>query len=250
MVTFAHISDLHIGQDHDSARALRRAKRAVDYLDALPGDVDALLVTGDIADHGAPDEYAVATELLATTRFPLLACPGNHDERVAYQRHFLEQPDDGGEPVNQVYHLPGATVAMCDSTIPGRDDGVLDDTTLSWLDKVLADAPDDEPAFVCFHHPPVVLHAPLVDGIRQFGAENLAEIIERHPQVAAVLCGHAHTAAASTFAGRPLLVAPGVVSTGVLPFESSTPVDFELPPAIAFHVLSDDRRLTTHFRSL
>jgi 3',5'-cyclic-AMP phosphodiesterase len=55
---------------------------------------------------------------------------------------------------------------------------------------------------------------------------------------------------ASTFAGRPLLVAPGVVSTSVLPFENSTPVDFGLPPAIAFHMLAGDRGLTTHFRSL
>lgn len=250
MVTFAHLSDIHLGQDHDPARALRRAERVVGYLNALPGDVDAILLTGDIADHGAPAEYAAARELLATTRFPVLSCPGNHDDRVAYQRRFLQVPDDGGEPVNQVHHLPGTTVAMCDSTIPGRADGILDDTTLAWLDKVLTEAPDDEPAFVCFHHPPVVLHTPLVDDIRQFGAPNLAAVLDRHPQVAAVLCGHAHTSAASTFAARPLLVAPGVVSTAVLPFESSTPVDFELPPAVAFHVLGDDRRLTTHFRSL
>ncbi len=250
MVTFAHVSDIHVGQDHDAARAMRRAEQVVGYLNGLPGQIDAILLTGDIADHGAPEEYRAARDLMATARFPVLACPGNHDDRVAYQRDFLGTPDDDGRPVNQVHHLPGATVAMCDSTIPGRDEGVLDDTTLSWLDKTLAGAPEDEPAFVCFHHPPVVLHIPLVDEIRQFGDENLAEIVASHPNVTAVLCGHAHTAAASTFAGRPLLVAPGVVSTGVLPFESSTTIDVGLPPAIAFHVLDDDRRLTTHFRSL
>jgi 3',5'-cyclic AMP phosphodiesterase CpdA len=250
MVTLAQVSDLHIGQDHDPARAMRRAERVVGYLNALPGEVDAILVTGDIADHGAPEEYRAARELLATTRFPVLACPGNHDDRVAYQRHFLETSDDGGQAVNQVHRLAGATVAMCDSTIPGRNEGVLDDPTLGWLDEVLSDTPDDEPAFVCFHHPPVVLHSPLVDDIRQFGVVRLAEVLDDHPNVVAVLCGHAHTAAASTFAGRPLLVAPGVVSTGVLSFEAGAPVDYDLPPAIAFHVLDDDRRLTTHFRSL
>jgi hypothetical protein len=64
----------------------------------------------------------------------------------------------------------------------------------------------------------------------------------------ALLCGHAHTAAATTFAGLPLLVAPGVVSTSVLPFESDAIVDLEQPPMLAFHVLHDDRRLTTHYR--
>jgi hypothetical protein len=38
--------------------------------------------------------------------------------------------------------------------------------------------------------------------------------------------------------------------TSVPPFESDGVVDFGLPPAIAFHVLDDDRGLTTHFRSL
>jgi 3',5'-cyclic AMP phosphodiesterase CpdA len=249
MVTLAHISDLHIGQDPDPERALRRATRAVGYLNALPGEIDAIIVSGDIADHGAPDEYEAARELLATTRFPVLACPGNHDDRIAYQRHFLDVPDGGDRPVNRVHYLPGATVAMCDSTIPGRNEGVLDDTTLGWLDDVLTDAPDD-PAFVCLHHPPVALHSPLVDGMRLGEAERLADLLARQPKVIAVLCGHAHTAAASTFAGRPLLAAPGVASTGVLPFENSTPVDFGLPPAIAFHVHDGERGLTTHFRSL
>jgi hypothetical protein len=62
------------------------------------------------------------------------------------------------------------------------------------------------------------------------------------------VCGHAHTPAASTFAGRPLLVAPGVVSTLRLPWEHGEVLDHSLPPAIAFHVLDDEWRLTTHYR--
>jgi 3',5'-cyclic-AMP phosphodiesterase len=144
---------------------------------------------------------------------------------------------------------------MCDSSIPGRDDGRLDDETLTWLEGVLTDTPPGTPVFVVFHHPPVVLHAPYVDAIRQFGADRLAGLIARHPDVAAVLCGHAHTPAATTFAGRPLLVAPGVVSTVRLPWETGTwgtdtdgLVDHDLPPALAFHVLDDEGRLTTHYR--
>jgi Icc protein len=76
----------------------------------------------------------------------------------------------------------------------------------------------------------------------------LAQLVARHPQVVAIPCGHAHSAAASTFAGRPLLVAPGIVSTLRLPWERGEAVDWRLPPAIAFHVLDDDRRLTTHYR--
>jgi 3',5'-cyclic-AMP phosphodiesterase len=247
-VTLAHLSDLHIGQDHDGdggARALRRAQQAVAHLNGLPGDLDAVLVTGDLADHGTPDEYRSVSELLGTLRFPVLTCPGNHDERVAYRTTLLGEPDGHGEPINQVHQLAGLTIAMCDSSIPGRNDGLLDDTTLTWLDKVLSDTED--PALVCFHHPPVKLHHPFLDSIRLGDEERLADVL--NDKVVAVLCGHAHTAATTTFAGRPLVVAPGVVSTIVLPFESDGIVDYGLPPAIAFHVL-DDRGLVTHFRSL
>jgi hypothetical protein len=90
-----------------------------------------------------------------------------------------------------------------------------------------------------------------VDGIRQFGEDRLATVLARHPHVAAVLCGHAHTAAATTFAGLPLLVAPGVASTIRLAIEESDesgPVDRDAPPAVAVHVLGDDGRLVTHYR--
>ena len=93
-------------------------------------------------------------------------------------------------------------------------------------------------ALVAFHHPLVELHSPIIDAIRQHGSERLAAVLGRHPQVVAVLCGHAHTAAASTFAGRPLLVAPGVVSTVRLPWERRGHIDAQLP-ALAFHILDD-----------
>jgi 3',5'-cyclic-AMP phosphodiesterase len=188
------------------------------YLADLPRPVDAVLVTGDIADHGAVAEYQA------------------------------DGPDGDDRPVNQVRQLAGLTVALCDSTIPGQDDGWLADETIGWLDVVLDDARDG-PALVAMHHPPVALGIPFVDGIRQRDGHRLEEVLRRHPQVVAVLCGHAHTAASTQFAGRHLVVAPGVVSTVMLPAErpDGPVLDSDLPASIAFHVV-DGERLTTHFR--
>jgi 3',5'-cyclic-AMP phosphodiesterase len=249
-VILAHISDLHIGQERGGdggARALRRARDTVEWLNRVEGDLDAVLVTGDLADHGLPEEYATVREVLGALRFPVLTCPGNHDEREAYLAGLLGEPPGSG-PVNRVHRVGGYTVAMCDSSIPGRNDGLLDDGTLTWLDEVLADSED--PVLVCLHHPPVRLGIPFVDGIRLTEADRLAEVLLRHDNAAAVLCGHAHTGATATFAGRPLVVAPGVVSTAVLPFEGGDVLDHGPPPAVAFHVVAGDRGLVTHFRSL
>ncbi len=105
---------------------------------------------------------------------------------------------------------------------------------------------------VGFHHPPVPLNLPSVHGIRQVGEDRLAALADRHPNIAAFVCGHAHTPAATAFAGRPLLGAPGVVSTLKFPWEPREHPDnhahLDLPPALAFHILDDEGRLTTHYR--
>ncbi|MGW4898453.1 metallophosphoesterase [Kitasatospora sp. NPDC004240] len=254
MLTIAHFSDIHLGQDHDGdggARARERAERVMAYLDALPGPLDAVLVTGDLADHGLPGEYEQVAEVL-DSRHPVLHCPGNHDVRGPYRRVLLgEEPADG--PIDTVRRLPGADVFLLDSSIPGSDEGRLARETLDRLDAALAEGDQDRPALVTFHHPPVELHLPYVDPIRQFGEERLAAVLARHPRVAALLCGHAHTGAATRFAGLPLLVAPGVVSTVTLACESGEDggqVVFDQPPMVAFHVLDDQGRLTTHFRAV
>ncbi|GFN06225.1 hypothetical protein Smic_47810 [Streptomyces microflavus] len=194
----AQISDLHLD---GGERATHRATRVMEYLRALPRPVDALLVTGDIADHAAEAEYEEAARILAAP-FPVLACPGNHDARPAYRKAFLgEAPGEG--PVNRVHLIAGTAVLMCDSTIPGRDEGRLDTETLGWIDTTLGALPDGVPALIAFHQPPVELHHPLPDAGRLEEPELLAGLLDAHPRVVAVLTGHAHTAAASTFAGRP-----------------------------------------------
>ncbi|GAA3021167.1 metallophosphoesterase [Streptomyces lactacystinicus] len=251
MLTIAHLSDTHLGQVHrrdGGRRARRRAEQVMAYLDALPGPLDAVLVTGDLADHGLPEEYREVAEVLAS-RHPVLICPGNHDSRAPYREVLLgEAPGEG--PINRLHQLPGADVLMLDSSIPGQDDGLLDERTLAWLDAELASGRGELPALVAFHHPPVELHLPYVDPIRQFGEARLAQVLSRHPRVAALFCGHAHTSAATTFAGLPLLIAPGVASTVTLPFEGGRGISFDHPPMVAFHVLDGDRRLTTHYRAL
>ncbi|MGY0235303.1 metallophosphoesterase [Longispora urticae] len=246
---FAHVSDTHLDGE---PRASARTAAVMAYLRDLP--LDAILVTGDIADHGAPGEYAEAADLF-TAPVPVLVLPGNHDERAAFRKGLLDHapgagPDATGSdvaPINQVRTVGGVTFVLCDSTIPGRDDGRLAPGTLDWLDATLAAAPG--PVFVALHHPPVRMYNPILDTLLLTEPDGFERVLRRHPHVVAVLCGHAHTAAASTFAGLPLLVGPGVVSTLMLEWEGRGHLSFEDPPGIAFHVL-DDGHLTTHYRTV
>jgi 3',5'-cyclic-AMP phosphodiesterase len=245
MVLLAQISDLHF--DGTDATA-ERVARVMDYLKALPTPVDAVLVTGDIADTGAPVEYEQAAQIL-TGPFPILTLPGNHDDRSEFRKGLLNEPASGG-PVNRAHMVGGAAVLMCDSCVPGQSEGRLDAETLGWLAETLDGLPTGTPVLLAFHHPPVALYHPMLDSIRLQEPQELADLLAGHPEVVAVLTGHAHTAAVSTFAGRPLVVAPGVYWTLQLPWEGDQVVDRPQPPAIAFHVLDEQHRLTTHYRAV
>ncbi|MGO4635167.1 metallophosphoesterase [Streptomyces sp. 2RAF24] len=252
MIVIAHFSDIHVDA---SPRSRERTSAVMEFLDSLPYAFDAVIATGDLADHGAEAEYTWIREHVLGSRHAVLACPGNHDRRDVFRRVLLGvEPTAPEAPVNQVLRTDGFVLALCDSSVPGKDEGFLEEETLDWLAEELARTPEDVPVFVGFHHPPVTLGIPFVDGLRQFGEERLAALVRRHPNVVALLCGHAHTGAATTFAGRPLLVAPGVVSTSKLPWEQNGgPRDYvyrdESVPALAFHVF-DAGRLTTHYRSV
>ncbi|HEY3463878.1 MAG TPA: metallophosphoesterase [Amycolatopsis sp.] len=247
----AHLSDLHLDEGR---RAEDRVAAVMAWLGGLARPIDAVVVTGDIADHGAASEYARAAELLKHPA-PVLVCPGNHDVRAEFRTGLLGLPASD-DPIDLAQEVGGVLFAMCDSTIPGRGAGFLADETLDWLDGVLSGG--EGPAVVAFHHPPVEVGVPLVDGIRQSGEERLAAVLGRHPRVKALLAGHVHTGASTTFAGIPLRIAPGVVSQSLLPVEPGSergwdeggPLDYERPPALLLHVIHDDGRVTSHHRTV
>ncbi|MFC7546493.1 metallophosphoesterase [Plantactinospora sp. GCM10030261] len=242
MLVLAHVSDPHLdGTD----RTQHRAERVMDHLRSLPRPVDAILVTGDIADHAEPDEYVTAARIF-TAPVPVLFAPGNHDARAPMREHLLGEPP-ADEPVNRLHRVGDAVILMCDSTVPGEAHGELAPETVEWIDHQLTRHPD-LPAFLAFHHPPVRMHHPLPDTWPLRPAADLAALLHAHPRVVAVLTGHAHTAAAATFADRPLLVAPAITWALRMPWEGDRPADTDAPPWLAYHVLGDDGSFVTHYR--
>ncbi|SFG05166.1 Calcineurin-like phosphoesterase [Streptomyces mirabilis] len=143
-----------------------------DRLWELPGRVDALLVTGDIADHGTEAEYEEAARLFGPRDgeppFPVLTCPGNHDIRAACRKALLGQPVSEG-PVNSVHVFDDAAVLMCDSSIPGQDEGELGEETYAWIETTLDELDGAVPALLAFHHPPVAPHHPPPHNLKGVG---------------------------------------------------------------------------------
>ncbi|MGB3304521.1 metallophosphoesterase family protein [Gordonia sp. (in: high G+C Gram-positive bacteria)] len=247
MFVVAQISDLHFD---GSTEHRKRVEAVMDYLNGRcggPRNIDALLVTGDLADEGLPEEYREAVETLST-EIPTLVTLGNHDSRSAYTS--VIQGAECSEPVNSALRLSGLLVLALDSSIPGRSDGYLSRPTLDWARTQIAEAGLDTDVLISFHHPAVAVGIPFIDDRRQLDPELLAEFIGEHPNIVGCVTGHAHTPAVTMFAGRPHAVVGGVASTLSLPFEGTEIVNPVQRPNVAFHLIDDDHRLTTHFRSV
>jgi 3',5'-cyclic AMP phosphodiesterase CpdA len=247
MFVVAHVSDTHFGNDVQDPTD--RLERVMDHLLALDPRPDVLVVSGDVADHGLPAEYVAARAWLDRWPGTLAICPGNHDVREAFV-------DGLGEPARSVVEVGGHRFLMLDSLIDAEagervDEGRLGEEQLAWLDGELAASTAQ--TFVVLHHPPVPIGIDLMDPIRLLDGDALAEVVAAHPHVLATLVGHAHTMATTTFAGRPLLIGGGVVSTVPLDLEPLRVVWYDGPPTLAFHLVDADggeHRVTTHWRAL
>lgn len=244
MFVVAHVSDTHFGNEvRDPSE---RCAAVMDHLLALDPSPDLLVVSGDVADHGLAEEYAAARAWLDRWPGPLAVCPGNHDVRQAFV-------DGLGVPARSVLEVAGHRVVLLDSLIDAVegsrvDEGRLGEEQLAWLDARLGES--DAPTLVVLHHPPLTIGVDLMDPIRLVDGDDLAAVVGSRRHVVAVLVGHAHTMAATTYAGRPLLIGGGVVSTVPLDAEPFPVVWYEAPPSLALHLVDADGRVTTHWRAL
>jgi 3',5'-cyclic-AMP phosphodiesterase len=221
--------------------------RAVATLNALVPRPDVTVVTGDLVDHGNPDEYANLRALLAPLRMPVYLIPGNHDSRENLRAAFA---DAGYLPRAGLLHYaveghPLRIVAL-DSNVPGLHYGELGAEQLAWLDRTLAAAPD-RPTLVMLHHPPFMTGIAHMDHHDLRDRAALAEIVRRHPQIERILCGHLHRTIDHRFAGTVAGTCPATAHQLVLAVDPAAPAEFTFePPGYQLHLWRDGAGLVSH----
>jgi Icc protein len=204
----AQLSDPHIGATWGGGDPLAGLEATLVSMAELRPGVDAVLISGDLVDHGAAAEYEQLIDLLSDLEVPVHVMAGNHDDRATLRRQF-ELPGDSAAPVQYAVDLGPMRLIVLDSTRPGHDGGELDVERLGWLDSELGAAPE-QPALLALHHPPLPTGIPAFDeiGLPAGDRRALGEVVERHPQVLGLVAGHVHRAIVGSLAGRPVLSAP------------------------------------------
>jgi 3',5'-cyclic AMP phosphodiesterase CpdA len=209
----------------------------VGRLDPQP---DLVVLTGDLADLGRPEEYEHLRAILSPLRQRIVAVPGNHDRRDAMRAAF---PDCGYEPSGEFLQFvlddyPLRVIGL-DTQVPGQDHGELCRERLDWLQAVLAARPE-RPTVILMHHPPFLTGIGHMDRIALSSRAAFAQAIARHPQVELVLCGHVHRSIRATVGGRPVLICPSPAHQVALDLREDAPSRFRLePPGFMLHRWAD-----------
>jgi 3',5'-cyclic-AMP phosphodiesterase len=196
-----HLSDLH--------SELAALKQLVRHIGART-DLDdcALVITGDVTDDGQPQEWRAIELALAPLvgKLPIFIVPGNHDcgaQGITYDRERAETaarycrklssaPVVDSPTGLKVWELAGHRVIGLDSQAGNADDwlpplarGEIGTAQLAALEVELA---DPAPTILLLHHHP--RWADPAHVLEDAGA--LLRLLERRPQVRAILFGHQH----------------------------------------------------------
>lgn len=242
MLRILHLSDTHLNGDstlHSGVVDTVANLRAVLAELAHIGQLDLLVVSGDVSDDGSAESYELARTLLldfARVRGAVVVLAmGNHDQRSAFRQVLsnghpradgtllngtsesgTEQKGNAGAgPICGVTMLAGFRVITVDSSVPGRTHGYLSPEQLHWLAGELAEDAQNGSILV-IHHPPVEPVSPLHFGIELQNPGDLAHVLAES-DVKLILSGHYHHHLAdSIFTGErhiPVVVAAAVVHT-------------------------------------
>ena len=247
------ISDPHIGAAWASGERgwdpVTGLRNVISEVGGLPDRPDAVLLTGDLSEHGAAAEYATVLEIVSAIGAPLHVIPGNHDDRTALRAQF-GLPGSGAEPVHYAADLGPLRLVALDTTIPGRAAGALDADQLAWLDAELAAVPA-QPTLLALHHPPLATGVAPWDEIGLAPADRaaLGRVLDAHPQVRRLVAGHVHQIITGSLAGRPVLTVPSTYVQARLDFTASELQLGAGPRGFALHALLDGE-IVSYVRTL
>jgi len=251
----AQLSDPHITAPGtqlynriDTARHLREAVNTLMELKPLP---DVVVLTGDLVDRGSASEYSQLRELLQPimdARIPLYLIPGNHDHRENLQAALADQPWMPQAPdfIQYVIEDFPVRLVMLDTWVAKKPYGELCDARLAWLERALAEG-NGKPTIVMLHHPPFRSFIAGMDGMALKKPERLAAIVQRHPEIERLLCGHLHRSIQVRFAGTLAQTAPSTAHQLTLNLMPGVQDSYIMePPGFLLHRWSAETGVVTH----
>lgn len=222
--------------------------RCVEHINRLDPSPDFVMGTGDLADGGKPEEYRHLRELLSPLKMLVYLLPGNHDDRAALRAEFSDHDYLFGDEtfLHFVVEEHPVRVIALDTTIPGEPGGEVCRDRLAWLDARLRTGPE-QPTAIFMHHPPFLTGIGHMDVQNCKGGHALGTLLQEHPQVRWMMCGHVHRSIISQWYGITASIAPSPSLAVPFDLRENGPSCFLLePPGFHVHHWRPEACLITH----
>lgn len=256
MLTFVHISDTHLtsdGTDFHGVDPAALLRRFVAYVNAFPQQPDFVLHTGDIANEGNADAYALAAEALSDLQVPLYLVNGNHDERTLLRKFFDAPQDpsgDPGAPLDYAFEVKGERFLVLDAhtdAVP-QPLGQFSETQLA---RIRAEATSDGPPLtVLLHYLPFKFGSPWLDAnmIVTNGLAFHEALLPARDRLRGVFFGHLHHSLQIVRDGILYVCAPSL-SGGYLwrPWDDAPVHDPDFPPSYSVVQYQGDQMLVHQY---
>jgi len=233
MTTVLQLSDTHLAAGSAPVSGRLATDAPLEHLinrlcnsRAQWGEIDAVLVTGDISDDGSDDSYARFKETLSPLNLPVFVIPGNHDAREAMRQAFLADgylPDAG--PLNWHRRVGDICIIGVDTLVEGKGHGQLTADTLHFLESQLQ-AAQGLPVMLALHHPPFHTGIAFMDAIGLNNAGELADILAATHSTVRVVCGHIHSMMVAEVAGQVVVSSPSPCSNFELDLRATAPTGY------------------------
>ena len=242
---FIHLTDTHLVPGGERLHGLNprdRLEACIDNINTEHADAERCVVTGDLADAGAPDAYRVLRESLARLRMPVHLVIGNHDRREEVLKAFPDTPVDAYGFVQGAVETSVGWFVLLDTVEQGHAWGSYCTKRLDWLRWTLTGV-RRRPVYVFMHHPPFDVGIPCLDrlGLGDEGAR-IGDVLLAHNTVRHLFFGHVHRPVTGSWRGIPYSTLRGTNHQVPLDFEALevVPKSHE-PPAYAVVLLEPDQ---------
>ena len=237
MSGFLHLSDFHLVEDETaSSRAFNAKyilKNTVDKILGKKedfGNLDGVIITGDISDDGSTASYSDAYDILKELNLPLLAIPGNHDLRQPMMSYFAKDIDiQSSEFFDWIYETSDTVVIGLDTLVEGQKYGMLRSKSLNLLFKNLSQ-PSEKNIILAIHHPPINTGIPFMDEIGLKNSDELSECLDAASQPIRILCGHVHGIYHGSLGIHSVVTAPSTCTRFSFNKRTDAPKGFKLSP--------------------
>lgn len=201
LCTFATVNDVHFGEvecgiiegldigptfavaegEEPYPEMMNRA--AVAEIEAI--DPTVVVVKGDLTSRGTVEEYQDFLDVYSAFGDRLHHIRGNH-ESYNHATFAADAPF--------VVDVPGARLAVIDTSLDGKASGGVSADTLTWLDDVAAG--EGPPILLFGHHhvwsPESSNRPDNYFGVNPADSERLVELVARRPRIRGYFAGHTH----------------------------------------------------------